>query len=401
MRDKKNAFLYFFVCVLFSLAASFAHPVTPTFFKDLQVGDYMFGLALAVMMITNFLFSPFWGKMNNYISSRVTLTIGCLGYAVGQAMFGMATGEAGVLFARMFAGVFTGAVFVAQLTYVVNTSDENDRGKYLTISMTITSVGSAFGYFIGGMLGTLSTSYAFIAQSITLALCGGLYFLVCKNDATVDRGSLKLGQIAKEANPFAAFAAGREFLNKSWAKLLLVCGLTYMGYMAFEQVFNYYIKDQFGFSSAYNGIIKAVIGLVALLANSTICMWLIKKTNTKKTVIPVITICTATILGVILSVDPIPFMAISIVFFAFNSVLMPITQNLVAEKADADSSDSNLIMGFYSAIKAVGGIIGPLTAGFIYSAGPKLPFWLAFGGFAVAILFAMAYNSKNDEVSLK
>ena len=72
----KTRFLAFFAAMTrFSLSANYAHPVTPTIIQDLGLNDYMFGLALATMMIANFLFSPFWGKINLYISSRRSLCI--------------------------------------------------------------------------------------------------------------------------------------------------------------------------------------------------------------------------------------------------------------------------------------------------------------------------------------
>ena len=91
--ETENArFAFFAVNSLFNLASSFAHPVTPTVIQELVLPDYMFGLALAVMMTTMFLFSPFWGKINAILSSRVCLLISCTGYAVGQLMFGLARG---------------------------------------------------------------------------------------------------------------------------------------------------------------------------------------------------------------------------------------------------------------------------------------------------------------------
>lgn len=80
-------FAFFAAMVVFNLAANFAHPVTPTVIQELRLHDYMFGVALAVMLITNFLLSPFWGKINNYISSRLSLLICCLGYGVHRFWF--------------------------------------------------------------------------------------------------------------------------------------------------------------------------------------------------------------------------------------------------------------------------------------------------------------------------
>ena len=138
---------------VFNMAANFVHPVTPTIIVDLGLNDYMFGLALAAMMLCNFLFSPFWGKIAGYISSKTVMLICGLGYALGQVFFGLAQTETQFLLARMFAGIFCGGSYVVFMTYTVNQSTDANRGRNLTINATLTSVSSAFGYFVGGMIG--------------------------------------------------------------------------------------------------------------------------------------------------------------------------------------------------------------------------------------------------------
>ena len=147
----KTRFLLFFVAMaLFHLASNFAHPVTPTIIQELGLSDYMFGLMLAVMMIANFALSPSWGNINRFISSRQSLLICCVGYALAQLGFAYSTTQAGILFVRLLAGVFIGGVFVSMLTYVVNVARPEDMAKYLTYSATLHSVFGAFGYLIGG-----------------------------------------------------------------------------------------------------------------------------------------------------------------------------------------------------------------------------------------------------------
>lgn len=62
--NKNKLLMFFIINGLFNLAANYAHPITPTVIKNLQLGDYMFGVAFGAMMGLNFLFSPFWGKLN-------------------------------------------------------------------------------------------------------------------------------------------------------------------------------------------------------------------------------------------------------------------------------------------------------------------------------------------------
>ena len=399
MTSKKRVLGFFFVNVLIFLASNFAHPVTPTVIYDLKLPDYMFGLALAVMNATMFLFSPFWGKINSYVPYRVSLCVSCMGYALSQAMFGFAVDMAGIIIARLLAGVFIGGLFTSILGYITTTSPDEARGKYLTVYATMQSVVGAFGYFIGGMLGEISTAAAFIAQVALLAVSGVLFMLLCGPDKASDieeRPSTK--QFVKECNPFAAFAAGRSFLNRAWIMLFSVCCFSYIGYIAFEQVFNYYIKDQFGLSSAYNGTIKFAVGIISLIANSTICTYLMKKTDTKKTLIPILIVGTLSIVGVIFAPDIWSFLGISVIQFAVYSVSIPLTQDMVAESAGR--GDRSLIMGFYQAIRAVGGMIGSLMAGLLYDIDPMVPFMFAAAGFGISVIVEIFYYKAEQKTEI-
>lgn len=392
MDQKKRLLLFFGVQVLFNMAASFAHPVTPTIFTNLNLGSYMFGVALAAMMSVQFLFSPFWGKINGYISSRVSLLISCGGYALGQLMFGLARTEMGFILARMVAGIFTGGNFVSLLTYVVNTApDEQARGRNLTITATIQSVAGAFGYFVGGMLGEISVYLAIGAQVTTLALCGVGFYLVCEKDTTLALKDLQLGRLVREANPFACFVESRKFMTVMLACLFAVCSLQNLGFTAFDQSFNYYIRDQFHFSSGYNGILKGVMGMITLIANGTICIWLVKKTDVKRSIIGVLALCTAAMLGVVVIEQVVAFIVTFVVYYAFNSVSIPLLQDMVAHKATG--RDSNLIMGFYNSMKSLGGIFGALISGVLYTQGPRLPFVFGCASFALATVLALAFYS--------
>lgn len=384
-----NMLLFFIVLFIFNLAASFAHPVTPTLIQTLNLHDYMFGLALGSMLFVNFMFAPFWGKISDYIGSRTTLLICSLGYALGQLFFGLARTELQFVCARMFAGIFTGGTFVCFMTYIANCSPEDKKGRDLAISVTLQNVGSAFGYFIGGMVGELGAHCAVWLQVATLAASGILFMLVMKDDAIEPLGNLNGHIIKTQCNPFSAFWQCRKFMTKAMIVLFIFYGLTNLGYNAFDQSFNYYLRDQFGLTSGYNGIIKAALGVISIAANSTICMWILKKKNSTAYLVGVTAICTVSMLGVILARELIPFIVVNILFFAFYFVSMPVTQDKVVKMGRG--RDSNLVMGAFNSVKSFGGIFGALFAGFAYEINPRLPFILGFLGFALALLFTMQF----------
>ena len=394
MRYKTRFALFFGAMILFNLAANFAHPVTPTIIQNLQLHDYMFGVALAMMQLANFLMSPVWGKLNSKISSRLTLLIGCCGYGIAQLWFALATTELMIILARLFAGVFVGGIFVSFLTYVVNMADPKDQPKYLTWSATIQSVAGAFGYLVGGVLGEYSIKGTFLIQALCLVVTGTAFFFICLPDKQGE-GKIQLGQIVKDANPFGAFKDCAKFMTLSFAMLFVVNILINFGNTGFDQAFNYYLKAQLNLTSSYNGIIKAAVGLVSFVANMTLCIWIIQKTDTKKSLALLVGICTLASVAALVSPKIGIFITFSILVYAGYSVSLPVLQNMVATQADP--SQKNLVMGFYNSTKSLGSIAGSLTAGFIYAIHPKLPFGctaLIYGlGLAAAIGF-MALSRK-------
>ena len=387
MKYKTRFLLFFAAMVLFNLAANFAHPVTPTIIKDLNLPDYMFGLMLAAMQFSNFLFSPFWGKLNGSVSSRQTLLICCTGYGVAQLGFACATTQGVILLVRVLAGVFVGGIFVSFLTYVINMARPEDQAKYLTYSATIQAVCGAFGYLVGGVLGEFSIRGTFFLQAICLGLAGLMFRLVCLPDGRQEQVSMK--QIAGEANPLRAFIDGKYFLNMAFVMLFAVNILMNFANTGFDQVFNYYLKDQLGLTSAYNGIIKAAVGLISFAFNMTVCLWIIRKTDIRKSMILLMGLCTLASVGTLLIPQIQLFILLSVLVYAGYSVSLPVLQNMVA--VQADPAQKNLVMGFYNATKSLGSIIGSLMAGFLYAVHTKLPFAVVAAAYGCSVLAAVGY----------
>ncbi len=394
MTTRKNVFTFFLGCALLNLAANFAHPVTPTIFTDLQLSDYIFGVVLAAQLFTNFLFSPFWGKLSTYLSSKTVLFITLIGYALGQFWFAVARSELDFVLARAFTGVFIGGSFVCMLTYIVNTSPNPQmRGKYLAVYATVQMTSMAFGYTIGGLLGEISTYLAIYAQIVVLLLSGLCFFIFCENDKKDTLNRQNRTALFKEANPLAAFISSRKIMTATFFLLFMTCMLSNLGFTAFDQTFNYYLRDQFGFSSGYNGIIKGVMGLITFIVNSTLTIYLINRTDSKKSVIWVLLACAISMISATLT-DNLPlFLVFNVLYFAANSITLPLLQSLVAQRGE--TSDSNLVMGVYNAMRSLGAVIGALFAGFLYNIAPKTPFFFGFFAFVLATVCALLYRKRS------
>ena len=386
---KSRLFTFFVILFFFNMAASFAHPVTPTLIIERNLDSSMFGVALAAMMTMNFLFSPFWGKLCGYMSTRRIMLICSLGYAVGQIIFGTAMSEVQVVGGRMFAGIFTGGVYTAMANHVINLSE--DRGRDLVWLTTVQNVAGAVGYFVGGMLGVISVGTAFAAQVIVLAVCGILYGVLCLDD-TAYKVKPDRPLSARDVNPFGAFAAARTFMTPALAMIFVITAVSAIGQNSYEQCFNYYIKDQYGMTSAYNGIFKAVIAVLTLALNGTVSLWLQRKTDINRSFIYVLAVCTGLTASILINRSQMLFIAVYIIYSSVMVLRLPLLQTMSADHAD--ESTSNQVMGFYQSMNSLGGIFGALFAGLIYASGPMRPFVLAFAAFLLSTLMGFVYYGR-------
>lgn len=388
MKDQRvGRFLAVFV--LFNLAANFAHPVTPAFIVERQLDSSMFGVAMAAMLSMNFLFSPFWGQLCNYVPTRRIQMISCLGYSVGQLLFWFAENETMVILARMFGGAFVGGAFTAFSNYLSNIAgSQKEREQNLILMVTVQSVFSAVGYFLGGMMGVVSTKLAFWAQILLLAAVGVLFRLLCMDDTPFKvppAEPLKL----RDANPFRAFVTVRQHMTPMLGLIFLTVAVSSVGQNSYEQCFNYFIKDQYGMTSAYNGTFKALIAIVTLMLNSTVCITLQKKTDINRSFLWIILGCTALISLILVFNNQHLFIAVYILYSGVNVMRLPLLQAMTAARSTAASR--NPLMGFYQSMNSLGGIFGALFAGLIYKQGVMLPFVLAFWAYAASAVFGGMY----------
>ena len=381
------------IYAIYSLVANFAHPVEPTFYKLLQLPDYIFGVAFASMATAIFLFSPFWNRMADRIGPNRVLILAYIGYGFGQLyFFFFAKSVVQVVIARLIAGVFIGAISVSDILYILENAEPENKGKSLAALVTVNAIFAAFGYLVGGVLGDYSLKLCLGLEVVGLWLLSPLHLFLLK-DKEREGSKEKVGELLKEANPLKAFILPKEVLNRVFISFLLVCALTSFASICYEQCFNYFIKDQYGFPPSYNGYLKGGVGIITLIANSTICNYLLYKSDIRRSIIYVLAICMAMMVGIVMIDEVIPFIILNVVFFGFNAVYKPLLQSMLngfVRKSDAP------VVGVYNSISNIGTIAGSLVSGFVYEVSPKGSFVYAAVSFGLAIICAIIQQKNSD-----
>ncbi len=372
---------------LFSIAANLAHPITPSFLKSLNAPDYMFGVAFAAMSITNFLCSPFWGKLSKKIGITSVLTLCYLGYSLGQFVFGSATNGVGVVVGRLLSGAFISGIMVNQLLYVMEHSD--NPSKNLAISSIVGAVFLPVGYLIGGFIGDTSIPLVFNIQIVSLVVIAIInHFTI---DCKESNRSLSTRQLIMDSNPLSLFNTKNSIVTKTVILFLITVFMINFAITAYDQGFNYLIRDEFNFPPSYSGMIKAVIGIITFGINSTLCIWLLKNTNIATSLIYTLVTCIVGFISVIF-VRQIPFfIVVNIVLFASTAIILPLIQGLLTE-ISKDKSDT--LVGMYNSIRSLGMVGGSLLAGYLYTIHSRSSFIIAIVLFVLAMITLSLYKKE-------
>jgi len=375
-----NRFFIFYAS--FAVFSNVAHPITPTMFTNIGYPDFMFGVSFAAMAFSMFLSSPFWGKLGDDVGHSKIFALTMPLYGISQMCFGLSTTIFMTILSRLFCGFFSAGTVVASMAYVVNVTEQHNRGRYMSYYAAINSIFSAFGYFVGGVLGNKSIFMVFVLQTVTLFITGILAHFNLQ-----DPERKKYTYSVTSANPFKAFMNMKKIMTATLITFLIAVFLTSFATTAYDNAFNYYIKAALNLPSSYNGVIKAIIGIVSLIVNFTINIYIANKTDTRKSIVIVLALCGISSMVVPFIHETMLFFAGNIVFFMLNAIYLPIQQVLVTK--DQDMETSGIISGVFNSIRSVGMIFGALFAGFIYSKGNILPFIAASVAFILSSVISL------------
>lgn len=386
---KRKMILFSAVYGLLFLGSNMVHPVTPAFFQSMAYPDYMFGVAFACMSLTNFLTSPFWGIYAGRLGYIRSFVFGAAGYAVGQLLFFWARTPLLTALARLFTGIFVSPFMIGGVLYVSAIAGDEKRGQYVAYLAATQTACSAIGYFAGGMLGTVSIALVFFVQAAVCMAAAVLAAVLFRNERQQHQVEDRL--TLRSLNPFRSLIEMRSIMN---GFLLVFLGATLFSSFTtncFDNSFNYYIRDVFAFPTSYNGLIKAAVGVIGMLANLFVNPWLVRGGRLSASIAWVFGAGMITLVALsATSVIPL-FVAFAIVYYIANAVYLPIQQTLGAQ------SGSGAAYGAFMSLRSLGQMFGGLLAGGLYALNARLPFYASALGFGLAMVlsFINARQEKN------
>ena len=156
------------------------------------------------------------------------------------------------------AGIIKGKMCIRDRT---NNSEPEKLASRMSYLAALTSVFTAIGYLLGGVIGERSVFWDFALQVGGITLVAILMPLLVAEELPETAPNAP----KQSLNPLKAFISMGKGMSAPLGLFLAAVFFANFATIDYDNAFNYYIKAELGFPPSYNGIIKAAIGIIGLL----------------------------------------------------------------------------------------------------------------------------------------
>ncbi len=405
--EKKGILLMFLAVFIDLLGFGIIIPILPYFVVDTLHGTELeYGAILAIYSLTQFVFSPFWGRLSDRIGRRPVVLLGLFGSSISFSVFGISDTIPELFFARFLAGFFTAASLPTARAFIADISPPEKRTARMGLIGAAFGLGFTFGPAIGsatsriilpGFERYIYAAPSFLAAALALLNFTFAYFNLPETLSDELRAHrLKMKEELKALGP----SRNRIIQILSLPQVFLLVSMfsiTTMVFSAFEAMFALYAAeiDPF-FNESTIGYAFALIGIVVIFVQGGLIRVVVEKIGNEKTVFVGFLL---NVLGFIL----VPFAENRYTLFLFlipigigQGLLTPTLNSLVSLRLSKEEMGEG--MGINSGGAAIARVLGPLLGAYLYGLDIRFPFY--FASLSMALLGIVALQGLVNRESI-
>jgi MFS transporter, DHA1 family, tetracycline resistance protein len=253
-----------------------AIPVLNPFARELGATPLTVGFIGAAFSLAQFVVAPMLGRLSDRIGRKPVLILSLVGTAIGSMATGLATAPWMLMAARAFDGASGATLGVAQAA-VADIAPPRRRaallgmlGAAFGIGFTIGPAISGVAVLLGGRRAPFFVAAAFAAVNAVATFVRFPNTKALREQVLADEGAS--GSLSGVAGPAGVWGddispAGTVQLARTWREnglpvLIVVGGLTTLGFTMFEQMFALYGEDRIGFTKSSAPWAFVIIGIV-------------------------------------------------------------------------------------------------------------------------------------------
>jgi MFS family permease len=365
-------------------------PFLPGVARMHGASDLVATLVGGAFSLMQFLFIPLWGRLSDRVGRRPVLLVSIAASAVGMAFLGLAGSLATIFAARIFSGIATANISVAQ-AYIADITTPENRARGMGMIGMAFGLGFIFGPVLGGLLGQAEVLghpgalAAFVAAGLSAINLVMAAFSLPESLPAERRGrsGRRLAPMDLEAIRQAARLPG--------VGVAIAVGASVIFWFAgLEQTFRLFTQDAFGMTVLGTGLVLTMVGVIS----ASVQGGLIHRLSRRYGEANLVRAGALALAGAFAAIWSCPSVGLSMLWVGSaltavgTGLLTPSLSSYVSRQATAQSQGATL--GVLQSMNALARVLGPLAAGILYqSFGMRGPYGAGTIGMVAALLLAL------------
>lgn len=248
--------ILFIVVFIDLLGFGMVIPVLPLYAKALGADEAWVGLLSSGYSAMQFFFAPIWGRLSDQVGRRKVLLASIAMTALAFLLYGLAGSFVWLLVARLFAGVATANIAIAQ-AYVADVTTPETRAKGMGMIGAAFGLGFVLGPAFGGLLSHWSLAApSFAAAALAAANLVAAWFILGEPES----------KKASERGARTGMAALRSELAKPGVLALIgIYFLAIAAFSAMENTYSFLATDRYALDQQKVFYLFAYIGVLVVI----------------------------------------------------------------------------------------------------------------------------------------
>ncbi len=369
-------------------------PFLPGIARRFGAGDFVATLPGAVFSLMQFLFIPIWGRLSDRVGRRPVLLWSIAASAIGMAILGFAPTLAWLFAARVWSGVATGNIAVAQ-AYIADVTPPEQRARGMAVVGIAFGLGFIFGPFIGGELSRVSVEgREGMLPALVAAGLSTVNFFLALRTLPESLPPERRGQSVRRASPVDLGAFRAAVAVPGIGAAVAINFMLILWFSGMEQTFRLFTADGFGMSDAGTGRVFGLVGIVSALVQGGLVARLAPRFGEARLVQGGLGVQTAAfaLLGLSPLFGPwgktVLFVAAALIALG-SGLCSPSLPAFASRRASATTQ--GMTLGTLQSASALARALGPIVGGALYATiDPRAPYLVGAVGLAAATLLGLA-----------
>jgi MFS family permease len=367
-------------------------PFLPGVARHLGASNFVATLPAAAYSLMQFLFIPIWGRLSDRVGRRPLLLWSVAATAAGMTLLGLADSLVMIFVARIWSGIATANIAVAQ-AYIADVTPPEGRSRGMGIIGIAFGLGFIIGPFVGGELGQIVV----LGRPGALAafVAGGLSLVNLVLAAVTLPESLPAearGRSLRRASPLDMSKLRAALALPGVGQAMAINFLMIFWFAGMEQTFRLFTADAFGMSDRGTGRILGLVGVIS----ATVQGGLIGRLSRRFGEAPLVRtgmVCQAAAFALLGACPRLGPLALTALFASAglialgNGLVTPSLPAYVSKRAGAGTQ--GVTLGSLQSASALARVLGPAAGGLLYQTlSPSAPYYLGAVGMLVAGIVA-------------